>query len=287
MELEKLQQALTFDDVLLLPAYSEILPNQTDVSTRLSRKHRLKIPFVSAAMDTVTESRLAITMAQEGGIGILHKNMSIEKQVQEVVKVKKFESGIIRDPVTIAPERPLGEAVALMQKHSISGIPVVRDGVLVGILTNRDLRFERNLSQTVEQVMTKELITAPEGISFGEAAEILHRHKVEKLPVVDSERRLRGLITIKDLEKAKRFPNASKDEHGSLLVGAAVGVGDTALERADALLSAGCDVLVIDTAHGHSRGVIETLRRMRKAYPDADIIAGNVATAAGCEALVE
>ncbi|RLB59624.1 MAG: IMP dehydrogenase [Deltaproteobacteria bacterium] len=287
MDLDKVQQALTFDDVLLLPAYSEVLPNQTDVSTRLTRKHRLSIPIVSSAMDTVTESHLAITMAQEGGLGILHKNMSVSEQVDEVKRVKKFESGIIRDPITIAPDRLLAEAVELMQAHSISGIPVVRDGILVGILTNRDLRFERNLQQRVEQVMTTDLVTAREGISPAEATDILHHHKVEKLPVVDEQQRLRGLITIKDLQKAKRFPNATKDEHGSLMVGAAVGVGPAARQRAEALLEAGCDVLVIDTAHGHSRGVIDTLRQIRQAFAGADIIAGNVATAAGCRALIE
>lgn len=287
MDLKKVQQALTFDDVLLLPAYSEVLPNQTNVSTRLTRKHRLNIPIVSSAMDTVTEARLAITMAQEGGMGILHKNMDIAKQVEEVKRVKKFESGIIRDPITIAPDRLLSEAVELMRKHAISGIPVVRGDVLVGILTNRDLRFERNLQQRVEKVMTTNLVTAQEGISPAEAADILHHHKVEKLPVVDKQHRLRGLITIKDLQKAKRFPNSTKDEHGSLMVGAAVGVGREARQRSEALLAAGCDVLVIDTAHGHSRGVIDTLRLIRQDFSNADIIAGNVATAAGCRALIE
>jgi IMP dehydrogenase len=238
-------------------------------------------------MDTVTEWRTAITMAQEGGIGILHKNMPVEQQAAEVRRVKKFESGIIRDPVTIDPDSLLSEAVAVMQERSISGIPVVRDGVLDGILTNRDLRFERNLGQKVAGVMTTKLITAKEGISQEEAKDLLHKHKIEKLLVVDDEFRLRGLITIKDLEKAKRFPMASKDESGSLLVGAAVGVGDAALERSGQVLDAGCDLLVIDTAHGHSRGVIDSLARLRKEYPEAEIMAGNVATAAGCQALID
>ncbi len=286
MEEQLIKEALTFDDVLLLPQASDVLPNQTDVSTRLTKRRGLKIPIVSAAMDTVTEARTAITMAQEGGIGILHKNMSLKKQVAEVTKVKKFESGIIRDPITIQPEQLLSDAVAVMNERSISGIPVVRGGVLVGILTNRDLRFERNLGQKVSEVMTSKLITAREGISRDEARDILHKHKIEKLLVVDDDFRLCGLITIKDLQKAKRFPDSSKDDRGSLLVGSAVGVGETAIERAHHLVAAGCDILVIDTAHGHSKGVIETLKNLKKEMPEADVIAGNIATPEGCEALI-
>jgi len=287
MQQKEIREGLTFDDVLLLPQASEVLPNETDVSTRLTQKQSINVPIVSAAMDTVTEALTAITMAQEGGIGILHKNMSLKKQVAEVTKVKKFESGIIRDPITIQPDQPLSEAVNVMQERSISGIPVVRDEILVGILTNRDLRFERNLAQKVSEVMTTKLITAQEGISKDEAKDLLNQHKIEKLLVVDDKFQLRGLITTKDLQKAKRFPNASKDEQGSLLVGAAIGVGETAIERAHHLLNAGCDILVIDTAHGHSKGVLDTLRNLKKEIPDADVIAGNIATAAGCQSLIE
>jgi len=283
----RIQEALTFDDVLLLPRYSEVLPAQVDVSTQLTRKRRINIPILSSAMDTVTEARLAITIAQEGGVGIIHKNLTLEQQVEQVRKVKKYESGIIKDPITIEPDRPLRDALAVMRENSVSGIPVVRDGILVGMLTNRDLRFERDLDQLVSQVMTKKVITGPEGISLQKAAEILHQHKIEKLPLVDTSGRLKGLITIKDIEKARRHPLATKDAQGSLVVGAAVGVGEAALERARRLLEAGCDILVIDTAHGHSRGVIETLKRLRQAFPDAEIIAGNVATAEGYEALAQ
>jgi IMP dehydrogenase len=287
MEQHEIKEALTFDDVLLVPQATDVLPNETDVATRLTRNRNINIPIVSAAMDTVTEARTAITMAQEGGVGILHKNMSLKKQVAEVTKVKKFESGIIRDPITISPDQPLSEAVAVMQERSISGIPVVRGETLVGILTNRDLRFERKLDQKVSEVMTTKLITAKEGISKDEAKDLLHQHKIEKLLVVDDGFHLRGLITIKDLQKAKRFPHSSKDDHGSLLVGAAVGVGESAIERAHHLHKAGCDILVIDTAHGHSKGVIETLENLKKAIPEADVITGNVATPAGCEALIK
>ena len=287
MEQRDITEGLTFDDVLLLPSYSDVLPSETDVTTRLTRRIRIKIPILSAAMDTVTESRTAITMAQEGGIGIMHKNMPVAQQVTEVARVKKFESGIIRNPITIRPDQSLSEAVGIMREHSISGIPVVKDDKLVGILTNRDLRFERNLSQKVSGVMTSKLVTAKEGISFEQAKDLLHKHKIEKLLVVDNDFRLRGLITIKDLQKAELFPNSSKDDHGSLLVGAAVGVGDAALERAGALLETGCDLLVVDTAHGHSQGVINTIKRLKKKFPDADLMGGNVATTAGCQALID
>jgi IMP dehydrogenase len=287
MEQHQIVEGLTFDDVLLLPSYSDVLPSETDVSTRLTRHIRIEIPILSAAMDTVTESRTAIAMAQEGGIGILHKNMSVQKQVAEVVKVKKFESGIIRDPITIRPDQSLSEAVELMRQYSISGIPVVKDDKLVGILTNRDLRFERNLSQKVANVMTTKLVTAQEGISRDDAKDLLHQHKIEKLLVVDNGFHLRGLITIKDLQKAELFPHASKDESGSLLVGAAVGVGDSAMERAGALLEAGCDLLVVDTAHGHSQGVLDTIKNLKKNFKDADLLGGNVATTDGCKALID
>jgi IMP dehydrogenase len=287
MKQQEIVEGLTFDDVLLLPSYSDVLPSETDVSTSLTKRIKIKIPILSAAMDTVTESRTAITMAQEGGIGILHKNMPIAQQATEVTRVKKFESGIIRNPITINPDQSLSEAVGIMRENSISGIPVVKGDKLVGILTNRDLRFERNLSQKVASVMTTDLVTAKEGISFEQAKDLLHKHRIEKLLVVDNGFRLRGLITIKDLQKAELFPHASKDDHGSLLVGAAVGVGDSALERAGALLEAGCDLLVVDTAHGHSKGVIDTIKRLKKAFPDADLMGGNIATPEGCQALID
>jgi IMP dehydrogenase len=286
MEHTEIIEGLTFDDVLLLPAYSEVLPLDVEVSTQLTRRRRIHIPVISAAMDTVTEARTAITMAQEGGIGVLHKNMTIEQQVGEVTRVKKHETGIIRDPITIQPDRPLSDAVELMRQHSISGIPVVQAGRLVGILTNRDLRFERNLGQKVAEVMTTKLVTAPEGIAQEEAKALLQKHRIEKLLLVDSEFRLRGLITIKDLQQAERFPRASKDEAGSLLAAAAVGVGEAGLERADALIRAGCDLVVVDTAHGHTRGVLDTVRALKKAHPDTDVLAGNVATSEGADALI-
>ena len=287
MEQQEIVEGLTFDDVLLLPSYSDVLPSETDVTTCLTKRIKIKIPILSAAMDTVTESRTAITMAQEGGIGIMHKNMPVAQQATEVARVKKFESGIIRNPITIHPDQSLSEAVGIMRENSISGIPVVKDDKLVGILTNRDLRFERNLSQKVAGVMTSKLVTAKEGISFEQAKDLLHKHKIEKLLVVDNDFHLRGLITIKDLQKAELFPNSSKDDHGSLLVGAAVGVGNAALERAGALLEAGCDLLVVDTAHGHSQGVIDTIKRLKKKFPEADLMGGNVATTAGCQALID
>jgi IMP dehydrogenase len=287
MDQSKIKEGLTFDDVLLVPRHTDFLPNQADVSTRLTSKRKINIPIVSAAMDTITEAETAITMAQEGGIGILHKNLSIEKQVHEVIKVKKFESGIIRDPITISSDQPISNAIGLKRKYSISGIPVVDDGILVGIVTNRDLRFERNLEQKIADVMTTNLVTAPEGISQEDAKDLLHHHKIEKLLVVDSDNHLAGLITIKDLQRSKRFPNSSKDDHGSLIVGAAVGVGEPALERAAALLEAGCDLLVVDTAHGHSMGVLNTVKNIRKEFAEADIMAGNVATEEGCQALID
>lgn len=281
-------EGLTFDDVLLIPAMSEVLPRDVDVSTRLSKNIRLNIPLVSAGMDTVTEARMAIAIAREGGIGVIHKNMSIVRQAQEVDKVKRSEHGIIIDPIFLSPDHTVREAAELMSKYHISGVPIVENGKLVGILTNRDIRFEEDLEQGIRSVMTKEnLITAPKGTTLDEAKRIMREHKIEKLPLVDEESRLCGLITIKDIEKTRKYPNSAKDERGRLLAAAAVGVGKDTLERAEALVDAGVDVLVVDTAHGHSRGVIETLRALKKRIGEVDIIAGNVATAEGALALID
>jgi IMP dehydrogenase len=284
-----LEQGLTFDDVLLVPAYSEIHPRDTDVSTCLTRSIRLSIPLISAAMDTVTESRMAIAIAREGGIGIIHKNMPIDRQVNEVDRVKRSESGMILSPITLTADRPLREAHRLMERFSISGVPIVdTEGRLQGIVTNRDLQFETQVERPIREVMTAEgLVTAPVGTSLDEAERILHEKRIEKLPVVDAEGRLRGLITVKDIFKRRQFPNACKDEHGRLRVGAAIGTSVGDLDRGAELLAAGCDVLVIDTAHGHSVGVLEAMARARDRFPDAQIIAGNVATAAGARALRE
>jgi IMP dehydrogenase len=284
-----LGEGLTFDDVLLVPAFSEVHPRDTDVTTQLSRTIELSIPLVSAAMDTVTESHMAIAMAREGGMGIIHKNMSSERQANEVDRVKRSESGMIMNPITLTPERPLRDALQLMEKFSISGVPIVDElGRLVGIITNRDLQFERALERPIHEVMTREeLVTAPVGTSLEEAERILHRHRIEKLPVVDPDGRLHGLITVKDIFKRLRYPNASKDPHGRLRVGAAIGTGLGDLDRAAELVAAGCDVLVIDTAHGHSVGVLQALERTRERFPDTQIVAGNVATEAGARALVE
>lgn len=283
-----MEEALTFDDVLLEPARSEVLPRDVDVSTYLTRDIRLNIPLVSSAMDTVTEARLAIAIAREGGIGIIHKNMSIERQAQEVDKVKRSESGIIVDPIFLSPEHRVADAVEIMERYHISGVPITDpEGHLIGIITNRDLRFEEDYSRPISEVMTKEnLITAPVGTTLERAKEILKRHKVEKLPLVDEQGRLKGLITIKDIEKAKKYPNAAKDSVGRLRVGAAVGVAADTMERARALVKAGVDVLVVDTAHGHSRGVLETVARLKAEFPETPVIAGNVATAAGTEDLI-
>ena len=279
--------ALTFDDVLLLPAESDVLPRQVDVSAQLTRNLRLQIPLVSAAMDTVTEARTAIAMAQAGGMGFIHKNMSPAQQALEVTKVKKYESGMVVDPVTIEPEARLYQALELMRQHDISGIPVTRKGRLLGIVTNRDLRFEKNLEQKVEDVMTRDLITCREGISQDQAKELLHKNRIEKLLVVDEKFELKGLITIKDIEKTRAHPNAAKDEHGSLLVGAAVGVGPDRDERVHALLRAGADVIAVDTAHGHSKAVIESVRALKSNFRDIELVAGNVATGEGAAALCE
>lgn len=285
---EDLPQALTFDDVLLVPAESDVLPEEVDVSTWLTPAIRLHIPLVSAAMDTVTEARTAITMAREGGLGVIHRNLSVEEQALEVEKVKKSESGMIVDPITLHPEQRVYEALELMRRYRISGLPVVREGRLVGILTNRDLRFETDLDRPVSEVMTKEgLITARVGITLEEAKRILHQHRIEKLPVVDEAGRLRGLITIKDIEKMRQYPHACKDELGRLRVGAAVGVGEDRDRRVAALLEAGADVIVVDTAHGHSRMVIEAVRDIKRNFPGCQVIAGNVATPEGAEALIK
>lgn len=279
---------LTFDDVLLVPAASEILPRDVDTGTYLTRDIKLNIPLMSAGMDTVTESRLAIAMAREGGIGVIHKNMSIEKQAMEVDRVKRSEHGVISDPIYLSPESPISEALLLMERYRISGVPITRDGRLMGILTNRDLRFEKNFSQPVGNVMTKDnLITAPVGTNLEQAKEILQNHRVEKLPIVDEEYNLRGLITIKDIEKARQYPNSAKDMNRRLLVAAAVGVASDTMDRVDALIDAKVDVIVVDTAHGHSRGVIEIVKTIRSRYPHIALIAGNVGTAEGVRDLVE
>ena len=284
----EVREGLTFDDVLLVPASSDILPRDTDVTTQLTRTIRLNIPLLSAAMDTVTEARTAIAMAQEGGLGVIHRNLSVAEQALEVEKVKKSESGMIVDPVTVRPEQRISEALEMMQRFHISGLPVTRDGKLVGILTNRDLRFEKRLDRTVSEVMTRErLVTARPGVTLEEAKEILHRYRIEKLPVVDERDQLRGLITVKDIEKTIRFPNAAKDELGRLRVGGAIGTGPDREARAEALARAGVDVLVVDTAHGHSAAVIETVHAIKGAFPKLDLVAGNVATAEGAAALVK
>lgn len=282
-------EGLTFDDVLLVPQYSEVHPRDTRTTTLLTNEIELNIPLISAAMDTVTESRMAIAMAREGGIGIIHKNMTIERQAAEVDRVKRSESGMILNPITLTPELPLRAAHQLMEQFSISGVPIVDGaGKLVGIITNRDLQFETDLDRPILEVMTREsLVTAPVGTSLDQAEEILHRHRIEKLPVVDEEGMLRGLITVKDIFKRRQYPNASKDAHGRLRVGAAIGASPRDLDRAAALIDAGVDVLVIDTAHGHSVGVLNALERTRERFPDVQIIAGNVGTAEGARALVE
>jgi len=284
---DHVKEALTFDDLLLVPAASAVLPRDVETSTMLTKNIHLNIPIVSAAMDTVTESRVAICMSQEGGIGIIHRNMSIERQALEVDKVKKSESGMIVDPITIEPEQKVSDALNLMNQYRISGVPVVKNRRLVGILTNRDLRFETNLDQPVSRVMTKKrLVTVKSNISLEESKKLLHKHRIEKLLVVDDDYNLKGLITIKDIEKIKRYPNACKDSLGRLRVGAAVGVLDRE-SRVDALLNAGADVIVIDTSHGHSAGVLDAVRDTKRNFPKCELIAGNVATAEGAKALIE
>lgn len=282
-------EGLTFDDVLLVPAASEVLPRDVDVTTKLTAGISLNIPLVSAGMDTVTEARMAIAMAREGGIGVIHKNMPVEKQAAEVDKVKRSEHGVITDPFYLSPQHTIKDAVALMERYHISGVPIVEDdGRLVGIITNRDLRFEEDYSRPIGQVMTREgLVTAPVGTTLDEAKRILAKHRIEKLPLVDEHFRLRGLITIKDIEKARKYPNSAKDARGRLVVAAAVGVGEGEMERAEALVAAGVDAIVVDTAHGHSRNVVEFTRRLKRAFPSLSVIAGNVATAEATRALIE
>ncbi|MDQ3369093.1 MAG: IMP dehydrogenase [Myxococcota bacterium] len=285
---DNLREALTFDDVLLVPGYSEVIPRDVDVATRLTPAIPLRMPLVSSAMDTVTESATAIRMAREGGMGFIHKNLTIEEQAREVLRVKKAQSGIVVDPLTIAPGRTLEEALALMRHHRISGLPVVDDEKRpLGILTNRDVRFEKRLSLQVGELMTKNPVTVKDGVAIDEAKEILHKHRIEKLLVVDGQGRLKGLITIRDIEQAEEHPAAATDEMGRLRVGAAVGVGGDRVQRIEALIAAGCDVICIDTAHGHSAGVLAACRETRKQFPKVQLVAGNVATAAATKALIE
>ena len=281
-------EGLTFDDVLLVPAASDFMPKDAEVKTALTRTIELNVPLVSAAMDTITEARTAIAMAQAGGIGIIHRNLSVAAQAEEVEKVKKYESGMIADPITISPDLPIAQAREIMQRFHISGLPVTKDGKLVGILTNRDLRFEKRLDRLVAEVMTKDrLVTARPGVSLEEAKEILHRHRIEKLLVVDDRMHLKGLITVKDIEKTIQYPDACKDELGRLRVGAAVGTGEDREARVEALARAGVDVVAIDTAHGHTSSVIETIHTLKQAFPHLEIIAGNVATTEGTRALIQ
>lgn len=284
-----LKEGLTFDDVLLIPAESNVMPRQIDLSTNLTEKIRLNIPLISSAMDTVTEYRMAIAMAREGGIGIIHKNMSIEAQVEQVDMVKRSENGVITNPFYLSANHTLRDADEIMGKFRISGVPICQeDGKLIGIITNRDMKFEEDLSRPISEVMTKDhLVTAKEGTTLEEAKRILSANKIEKLPIVDDQFHLKGLITIKDIEKAVAYPNSARDSKGRLLCGAAIGATADVMERAEGLLSVGADVLVFDSAHGHSRNILESLRRVRDAFPEAQIIAGNVATAAGTRALIE
>jgi IMP dehydrogenase len=284
-----LQKALTFDDVLLVPAYSDILPKDTSLKTRLTRNITLNIPLLSAAMDTVTEARLAIAMAQEGGIGIVHKNLTPKEQAREVAKVKRFESGVVRDPITIPPTMKVRDVIALSQQHGISGFPVVEGKTVVGIITNRDLRFEEELDAEVRAKMTprEKLVYVKEGAELAEAKRLMNKYRLERVIVVNDAFELRGLITVKDIQKSTEHPNASKDEHGKLRVGAAVGVGPDNDERIDLLVKAGVDVIVVDTAHGHSKGVLDRVKWVKTNYPQVDVIGGNIATAAAALALVE
>ena len=280
---------LTFDDVLLLPDYSEVLPREVNLATRLTREISLQVPLIAAAMDTVTEARLAIALAQEGGIGIIHKNMSAEEQAAQVYQVKKFESGVIRDPITVSPDASIGDVMALTRAKRISGVPVVDKGQLVGIVTSRDLRFETRFDSPVREIMTPQerLVTVPENADKQLVLGLLHKHRIEKVLVVNEQFALRGLITVKDIQKADEFPNACKDADERLRVGAAVGTGPGTYERVEALVAAGVDVIIVDTAHGHSRGVLDTVRYVKKQYPQAQVIGGNIATAAAALALVE
>jgi IMP dehydrogenase len=284
-----IQKALTFDDVLLLPAHSRVLPREVSLKTRLTRKLELNMPLVSAAMDTVTEARLAIAIAQEGGIGIVHKNLTPQAQAAEVAKVKRFESGVLRDPMTVTPEMTVREVMSLQREHRISGFPVVKSGKVVGIVTNRDLRFETNLDQPVKSIMTpqRRLITVREGASRDEAKELMHRHRLERVLVIDDEFHLKGLVTVKDITKETEHPNACKDAHGKLRVGAAVGVGEGTDERVAALVEAGVDVLIVDTAHGHAQGVLDRVKWIKSRFAQVEVVGGNVGTGDGARALVD
>ncbi len=283
------QEALTFDDVLLVPGYSEVLPKDVSLKTRLTRRIELNIPLLSAAMDTVTEARLAIAMAQEGGMGIIHKNMTIDQQAAEVRKVKKFESGVVKDPITIEASATVGELVELTRQNNISGVPVLSQGNLVGIVTARDVRFETRMNALVSDVMTpkEKLVTVKEGVSAAEVRDLLHRFRIEKVLIVDDAFQLKGMMTVKDIEKARAYPNAAKDDQGRLLVGAAVGTGQDTEDRVTALVAAGVDVIIVDTAHGHSKGVIDRVRWVKEHYPQIQVVGGNIATAAAAKALAE
>jgi IMP dehydrogenase len=287
MRLLDTEPALTFDDVLLVPNYSEILPKDVRLDTRVSRRIWLRIPLMAAAMDTVTESDTAISMARQGGIGVIHKNLSIDDQAREVERVKKSESKVIDNPVTVSPDQPLSRALEVMKRHGISGLPVLENGLLVGILTSRDLQFENDVSRPVSAVMTRDVVTGPEGINWEQAIEILHQHRIEKLPIVDAQGLLKALITLKDIEKGFNFPDAAKDGRGRLLAAAAVGVGVQGLRRAAALVEAGVDLLCVDTAHGHSKGVLDAVRDLKTRHPHVDVAAGNVATPEAVAALAE
>ncbi len=282
------QEALTFDDVLLIPAHSTVMPKEVDLKTSLTREIQLNIPLISAAMDTVTEARLAISMAQEGGIGIIHKNMTGEQQAAEVLLVKKYESGVIKDPITVAPDTSIREVLALTRAHNISGVPVVKDGELVGIVTGRDLRFETRFDDPVSNIMTgkDKLVTVKEGTDSNEVLELLHKYRIEKVLVVNDDFQLRGLITVKDIQKATEYPNACKDDQGRLRVGAAVGTGGGTEDRVAALVAAGVDVIVVDTAHGHSQGVLDRVSWVKKNFPQVQVIGGNIATGEAAKALV-
>ena len=289
MQNKFIKEGLTFDDVLLVPQKSDVTPNEIDLSTRLTETIRLHVPLMSSAMDTVTESAMAIAMAREGGIGIIHKNMTIQEQAAEVDKVKRSENGVITNPFFLSPEHTLADAEELMSKFRISGVPICNQkGILVGILTNRDLKFERDFGRKISEVMTSEnLVTAPEGTTLKDAEEILRQHKIEKLPIVDDEMHLKGLITIKDIEKAVQYPNTARDKYDRLLVGAALGVTNDCIERATALVNAGVDVVVLDSAHGHSQNIVDKLKEVKAAFPDLPVIAGNIATGEAARDLIE
>ncbi|NDH42552.1 MAG: IMP dehydrogenase, partial [Betaproteobacteria bacterium] len=283
-----IKRALTFDDVLLVPAYSNVLPRETELKTALSRRIALQIPLISAAMDTVTEARLAIAMAQEGGIGIIHKNLAPNIQAEHVRRVKRYESGIVSDPITVGPDMPIHAVLEISKQHRISGLPVVQGKTVIGIVTNRDLRFETRLDDPVSSIMTpsERLVTVSEGASLEEAKSLMHRHRIERVLVVNGNRELRGLITVKDMLKATEHPLAAKDRQGKLRVGAALGTGPDSDERAERLVAAGVDLIVVDTAHGHSQGVIDQVRRVKTAYPDVDVVGGNIATGEAARALL-